>query len=83
MRKAGVCALLYPSARDPRGGVCVAVLDACAFARPRPTAQSDLGLFRDQRCCRISTPRIYESVRTVSFELSMFLVDGRLPQPAL
>lgn len=82
MRKAGVCTLLYPSARDPRGGVCVAVLDACAFARPRPQRSQTWDCFATKEAVEFRR-REYTKVSVVSFELSMFLVDGKLPQPAL
>lgn len=82
MREAGVCALLYPSARDPRGGACVAVFDACAFARPRPTRSQTWDCFATRDAVEFRR-REYANVSTVRFELSIFLVDARLPQPAL
>lgn len=82
IRTAGVWALLYPSARDPRSGVCVAVLDARAFARPTPTRSQTWDCFATRDAVEFRR-RDHATVSTLRFELSVFLVDDRLPQPAL
>ncbi len=82
VRDAGVCALLYPSARDPSGGVCVAVLEASAFARKRPTQSQTWDCFANRDVVEFRR-REYTKLSAFSFELSTFLVDGRLPQPAV
>jgi hypothetical protein len=82
LRGAGVDALRYPSARDPAGGVNVAVLDPTAFARRRPHALETWH-------CTATPARVelrkldYFRQRSFAFVRQQFLVKGRLPAPAL
>ena len=81
MRAAGVEAFRYPSARLD-GGVNVAVLDAAAFARRKP-----YGL--EAWHCIASRVRVEMRKRdylkrvTFGYDRESFLVDGRLPAPAV
>jgi RES domain len=81
MRRDGVLACRYTSARDPKGGACVAVFSPEAFARRAPS--------RDQKWFCTVTASAVEFTRgdllerrTVEFAREVFLVDGRLPAPA-
>lgn len=82
LRAAGVDAFRYPSARDPGGGVNVAVLDPSAFGRRRPR---DLEPWH----CTATRSRVelrkldYFRRRSFAFERGVFLVGGELPAPAL
>jgi hypothetical protein len=83
MRADGIDAVRYPSARDPRRGMNVALFSPAAFAAPAPlatpetwyctvTATHDVA-FRHERALTIDTE---------AFPRSTFLVDGSLPAPA-
>ncbi|MCU0936948.1 MAG: RES family NAD+ phosphorylase [Gammaproteobacteria bacterium] len=80
MRDAGVEAFEYPSARDPRRGVNVALLGPAALASTRPSAL-------ESWLAETSAERVRFLARTGAgvheYVLATFLVDGRLPQPAL
>ncbi len=81
MREAGVQAFRYPSARDAEG-VNVGVLDPAAFGRRAPHA------FETWHCTatrgRVELrKRDYFTRRSLSFLRERFVVDGRLPAPAL
>lgn len=82
LRAANVDAFRYPSARDPDGGVNVAVLDPSAFGRRRPR---DLETWH----CTATRERVevrkldYFQRRSFAFPRAVFLVEGRLPAPAL
>lgn len=84
MRAAGVELFRYPSARDPQKGACLALFTPAAFATRKPrgppvtwyctvTAGRDVSWIREgaSRLARHEFPR------------STFLVDGKLPVPAL
>jgi hypothetical protein len=84
MRADGVEAFRYRSARCPRGGDCVGLFTPAAFSARHPlrpvqswlctvTAQEDVE-FRRQEVTR---------VERVEFPRAAFLVDGRLPRPAV
>ncbi|HKJ93862.1 MAG TPA: RES family NAD+ phosphorylase [Longimicrobiales bacterium] len=80
-RAAGVEVLRYPSARDPEGGVNVAVLAPSAFGRRRPHG------FETWHCVatveRVEARRLdYFRPGLFAFERSVFLVRGELPAPA-
>jgi hypothetical protein len=82
MRQAGVEGFLFPSARDRQGGVNVGVFT--------PTAFDDTGPFDFQTWhCTASHQRIdcvrrdFGGTAAFSFSRDEFLVDGRLPAPAL
>ena len=79
MRCAGVEAFEFRSARDPDGGLNIALFTPLALASRRP-------LNRDRWVCRTEAARVEfldEAARAVyDFDLSVFLVDGRLPSAA-
>jgi len=82
MRADGVETCRYPSARDPRGGVNVAVFTAQVFGRSAPRD------FQRWQCVanrtRVEmTRRDYTASESLSFDRSVFLVRGQLPMPAL
>ncbi len=82
MRAAGIQAFRYPSARDPEGGTNVGVLDPVAFGRRRPHG------FENWHCTATRArvefrKRDYFERRRLAFGLEQFVVEGRLPAPAL
>lgn len=81
MRRAGVEAFRYPSARDAAGGVNVGVFAPAAFAAVKPRA------FETWQCTatreRVELlKRDYFKPATFTFSQEAFLVDGLLPAPA-
>jgi len=80
MRNAGVEAFEYASARDPGGRINVALFVPAALASSRPTAM-------EPWLCETSGERVRFLARGGSglheFPITTFLVDGRLPQPAV
>lgn len=82
MRGAGVQAIRYPSARDPTHAAAIAVFDPAAFGHRLPRD------FESWHCVA-STDRVEITSRgwfareLHAFPRSIFLVDGRLPTPAL
>jgi hypothetical protein len=80
MRTAGVEAFEYPSARDPRRGVNVALFGPAALASTRPSAL-------ESWLAETSAERVRFLARSGAgvheFPLATFLLDGRLPRPAL
>ena len=82
MRRAGVEAFRYVSARDPDRGINVGVFSARVFGRAKPRG------FETWHC--ISTragvefrKRDYFERTVLGFDRETFLVDGLLPAPAL
>lgn len=79
MRAAGVEAFEYRSARDPAGGLCVALFTPAAFSASQPTAMS-------QWLCELSAGEValkpLGQAQLTRFALDDFLVEGRLPHPA-
>jgi len=82
MRDASVEAFRYPSARDRQGGVNVGIFTPSVFGAARPR---ELEAWH----CTASTSRV-ECVRrnffdatALTFPREDFLVDGRLPAPAM
>lgn len=79
MRRAGVEAFEFTSARDPDGGVNVALFTPGAFARKTPASQ-------EAWLCELSGARVrFRPARGDGFHefaLATFLVEGRLPWPA-
>ena len=77
MRKAGVKGFEYRSARDPQGGINIALYDATPLTRKKP---------QDERQCLGQvgeTEVIFSIERSVTrFALEQFLVDGSLPRPS-
>ena len=82
MREAGVEMFRYPSARDPAGGSNVGVFTPGVFGRSRPR---DLQTWH----CTATRDRVELAKRDYfgrdaqSIDRATFLVDGRLPAPAL
>ena len=80
MRAAAVEAFEYPSARCPQGGINVALYAPGAFSERRPRNQqgwlceTTAGYVAFKSAQAPDTPRL--------FALELYLVDGRLPQPA-
>ena len=81
MRAAGVQAFRYPSARRPIG-VNIAVMDAAAFARRKPHALEAWHCIASRARVEMRK-RDYLKRVSFAFESAAFLVDGRLPVPAL
>lgn len=79
LRAAGVEAFEYPSARDPRGGVNVALFEPRAVASRAPE-------WRQEWLCetRDAMVRFWakEAREPFAFPLTTFLVDGRFPVPS-
>ena len=82
MRDAGVDAFRYPSARDPGGGSNIGVFTSEVFGRSRPR---DLQTWH----CTATRERVELAKRDYfgrdghAFDRAAFLVDGKLPAPAL
>ena len=79
MRATGIEAFEFPSARDPGGGLNVALYTPTALASPKPVFQSPW-------LCELTADTVrFAAVgehQTLSFTLDTFLDDGRLPMPA-
>ncbi|BBB27558.1 RES family NAD+ phosphorylase [Amphritea japonica] len=79
MRKAGVEAFQYLSARSTESGVCAALYTATAFTHNQPDTTA-------QWLCELTTTGVtfkaVASPRTYHYPLSQFAVDGELPLPA-
>ena len=80
MRADGVTAFRYRSARDPAGGVNVGVFTPAAFDRKKP-------LDEQTWYCHATDGRVIfnrtTAARPTEFLREDFLVEGRLPSPAL
>lgn len=82
MRGAGVEAFRYPSARDAAGGVGVGVFNPSVFGNAKPKSLETWH-------CAASHERVdvtqgdYFKRETFSFPRSQFLVQSKLPAPAL
>lgn len=81
MRDDGIEAFRFFSARDPRGGVSIAVLAPAAF-RGRPTAPMTWQATITRGYVEFSRDDYFEH-RSIRFERATFEVDGKLPAPAL
>jgi len=82
MRSNGVEAFRYFSARDPAGGTNVAVFSPRAFARKSPSPQQNWFCTVTPGTVEFTKKDLVESQR-VAFRRNAFLVDGRLPRPAV
>lgn len=79
MRQAGIEAFEYRSARDPEGGVNVALFTPDALPRNEPVSKESWLCELTGSHARFSAGRN----RTIhGFEVDRFLVGGELPQPA-
>ena len=81
MRAAGIAAFRYPSARH-EGGVGVALFDATAFARRKPYALEAWHCIASRARVEMRK-RDYLKRVSFAFARDSFLVDGRLPAPAV
>ena len=82
MREDGVEMCRFPSARDPEGGVCVAVFVPTVFGRSTPQQ------FQRWQCSASRdvvemVRRDYTANESLLFPRRAFLVGGRLPAPAV
>lgn len=79
MRAAGIEAFEFVSARDPQGGINVALFTPAAFAANEPTSQ-------EAWLCELAGDRVrFRAARSRDiheFPNTMFQVAGRLPWPA-
>ncbi|UCF66391.1 MAG: RES family NAD+ phosphorylase, partial [Acidobacteriota bacterium] len=82
MRDDGVEAFRYPSARDARGGVNVAVFAASAFAEKRPRGFQSWLCVATREAVEFSVKEFVRR-RPHRFERAEFEVDGELPAPAV
>jgi hypothetical protein len=81
MRADDVEAFRYFSARDPRGGTNVGVFGPSGFARKTPSAQQTWFSTVTGDSVEFTKKDLVEP-RRVAFARTIFLVDGRLPEPA-
>ncbi len=81
MRADGVEAVRYRSARDVRGGDCLAVFHPAAFASPRPSQPQSWYAVVTREGVEISKRDVFRRELYI-FPREDFLVDGRLPAPA-
>jgi hypothetical protein len=82
MRAAGVDAFLFTSARDPRGGLNVALFVPC-FARARPEGLATWTCVATHARVEIASRDLLATKRQrFAFERNTFEVGGRLPVPA-
>ncbi|HXV76481.1 MAG TPA: RES family NAD+ phosphorylase [Candidatus Polarisedimenticolaceae bacterium] len=82
MREAGVEAFRYPSARDARGGVNVALFTPAPFAGGNPGAPETWHSVTSRRRVEFVKKDVFER-RSFVFAREEFEVAGRLPAPAL
>jgi len=78
LREAGIELFVYPSARDPDGGLNIALFNTVPFRQPSPA-------WKQSWLCdtREGDVTFYNSaVGTRSYPRELFLVEGRLPSPA-
>lgn len=81
MRAAGVEAFRYPSARDPEGGVNVALFTPKAFAARRPESLETWTCAASRDRVEFQRKDFFERA-FVAFPRETFLVKGALPAPA-
>lgn len=82
MRAAGVEAFRYPSARDVLGGVNVGIFAPEAFGSAKPRGFETWHCTASRRRIEIVRRDFFDAVSFV-FPREDFLVDGRLPSPAV
>lgn len=80
MRAAGTVGFRYPSARDPRTGINVGVLDPAGFGRRAPFGFETWHCVASRARVQLSGRDWFERA-TRSFERDVFLVEGELPAP--
>ena len=82
MRNAGVEAFRYRSARDPDGGVNIGVFSPAVFGAARPREFETWHCTATRQRIEVVRRDFFASTAHV-FTRDQFLVDGRLPAPAL
>jgi hypothetical protein len=82
MREAGVEAFRYPSARDRQGGVNVAVFTPAAFGAARPRQLETWHCSATRQAVEF-VRHDFSGASTFTFPRDEFVVDGRLPAPAV
>lgn len=80
LRERGVAGFEYVSARDPAGGINVALFTPAAFGAGRP-------LFQEAWSCETDTGRVafraHYGKALFDFPIELFLLQGALPRPAV
>ncbi len=79
MRAAGIEGFEYRSARDPDGGINIALFSPKAFSRPKP-------VWQELWICEISAAEVSfysKGYDTWLYQRERFLVDSELPAPAV
>ena len=79
MREAGIKAFEYVSARDPENGINIALFHPGAFSCPGP-------LWQEPWLCETTSESVTfynKAYGTQHYLLEVFLVEGRLPSPAV
>ena len=82
MRSASVHAFRYPSARDPGTGINVAAFEPAVFGRRQPRSLETWHCTATHEVVEL-VRRDYFRQASHSFERGRFLVEGRLPAPAV
>jgi hypothetical protein len=82
MRRDGVAAFLYRSARDRRGGTNVGVFTPETFARPLPSPPQTWHCVASHDAVEVTKRDVFTR-QTLRFPREDFLVDGALPAPAV
>jgi hypothetical protein len=82
MREAGVEAFRYPSARDRDGGVNIGVFTAAVFGSARPRQLETWHSSATRQAVDL-VRHDFSGASTFTFRREQFLVDGRLPAPAV
>jgi hypothetical protein len=82
MRKAGVEAFRYVSARDVQGGINIGVFEAVVFGRRQPRSLETWRCTATRERVEM-TRRDYFQRASFAFPREQFLVDGVLPAPAV
>jgi hypothetical protein len=81
-RADGAEALAYVSARDPKGGVNVALLVPAALSSRRPSVPESWRCVVTREGVEVTKEDVFRSA-SFAFPRQAFLVDGRLPAPAV
>jgi hypothetical protein len=81
MREAGVEAFRYPAARDPEGGVNLALFTPSAFAARRPDSLETWTCVASRNRVEFQRKDFFATA-SASFPREAFLVKGALPAPA-
>jgi hypothetical protein len=82
MREAGVEAFTYPSARDTHDGVNVGILAPAAFSQRRPRTLETWHCTATSERVEV-VKRDYFAQKSFTYEREEFLVEGRIPAPAI